>query len=96
MSKGLEALNSLKFDISVLQDINHIEVNKKCNTIEKYLKSLEKMEETIQETVAKLLKKRFEIYLYKTPKSHQYYLWIGNDVFFLNKEQYKLLKEVLE
>lgn len=40
-SKGLEALDGLRFDVSMSQDINYKEANKECDIIEKELKALE-------------------------------------------------------
>ena len=41
MSKGLKALDDLRFDVSMAQYINYLEANKECDIIEKELKALE-------------------------------------------------------
>lgn len=60
--------------------------------IEKDLDRLEKLEKTIE--VLKTRVKMLETY--HEPKSHDYYLYIGGRVVLLSREEYMLLKEVLE
>lgn len=60
--------------------------------IEKDLDRLEKLEKTIELLKTKV--KMFEIY--HGPKSRCYYLYIGDRIVFLSREEYELLKEVLE
>ena len=60
--------------------------------IEKDLTRLKKLEKTIE-----LLKARVKMLeTYHEPKSHYYYLYIGGRVVLLSREEYELLKEVLE
>ena len=61
-------------------------------TIEKDLDRLEKLEKTIE-----LLKARVKMLeTYHEQKSRDYYLYIGGRIVLLSREEYKLLKEVLE
>ena len=61
-------------------------------TIEKDLDRLEKLEKTIE-----LLKTRVKMFeIHHEPKSRYYYLYIGGRIVFLSREEYELLKEVLE
>ena len=56
------------------------------------LDRLEKLEKTIE-----LLKVRVKMLeTYHGPKSRYYYLYIGGRIVLLSREEYKLLKEVLE
>ena len=56
------------------------------------LDRLEKLEKAI-----KLLKTRVKMFeIYREPKSRYYYLYIGGRIVFLSREEYELLKEVLE
>ena len=55
------------------------------------LERLEKLEKTIE-----LLKARIKIETYHEPKSRYYHLFIGGRVVLLSREEYELLKEVLE
>ena len=56
------------------------------------LSRLKKLEKTIE-----LLKARVKMLeTYHEPKSRYYYLYIGGRVVLLSREEYKLLKEVLE
>ena len=55
------------------------------------LDRLEKLEKTIE-----LLKARIKIETYHEPKSRYYYLYIGGRIVLLSREEYELLKEVLE
>ena len=65
---------------------------KKYYTIEKDLDRLEKLEKTIE-----LLKARVKMLeTYHEPKSRYYYLYIGGRIVLLSREEYELLKEVLE
>ena len=58
----------------------------------KDLDRLEKLEKTIE-----LLKDRVKMFeIYHGPKSRYYYLYIGGRIVFLSREEYELLKEVLE
>ena len=58
----------------------------------KELDRLEKLEKTIE-----LLKARVKMFeIYHKPKSCCYYLYIGGRIVFLSREEYELLKEVLE
>ena len=60
--------------------------------LEKDLTRLEKLEKTIE-----LLKARVKMFeIYHGPKSRYYYLYIGGRIVFLSREEYELLKEVLE
>ena len=64
----------------------------RVNIINKDLDRLEKFEKTIE--ILKARVKMFEIY--HGPKSRYYYLYIGGRIVFLSREEYELLKEVLE
>ena len=56
------------------------------------LSRLKKLEKTIE-----LLKARVKMLeTYHEPKSRYYYLYIGGRVVLLSREEYELLKEVLE
>lgn len=56
------------------------------------LERLEKLEKTIE-----LLKARVKMLeTHHEPRSHYYHLFIGGRVVLLSREEYKLLKEVLE
>ena len=56
------------------------------------LSRLKKLEKTI-----KLLKARVKMLeTYHEPKSRYYYLYIGGRIVLLSREEYELLKEVLE
>lgn len=60
--------------------------------IEKDLTRLKKLEKTIE-----LLKARVKMLeTYHEPKSRYYYLYIGGRIVLLSREEYELLKEVLE
>ena len=60
--------------------------------LEKDLDRLEKLEKAI-----KLLKARVKMLeTHHKPKSRCYYLYIGGRIVFLSREEYDLLKEVLE
>ena len=60
--------------------------------LEKDLDRLEKLEKVIE-----LLKARVKMFeIYHAPKSHYYYLYIGGRIVFLSREEYELLKEMLE
>lgn len=60
--------------------------------IEKDLTRLKKLEKTIE-----LLKARVKMLeTHHEPKSRYYYLYIGGRVVLLSREEYELLKEVLE
>ena len=62
------------------------------NIIEKDLTRLKKLEKTIE-----LLKTRVKMLeTYREPKSRYYYLYIGGRIVLLSREEYELLKEVLE
>lgn len=64
----------------------------RVNIINKDLDRLEKLEKTIE-----LLKGRVKMFeIYHKPKSPCYYLYIGGRVVFLSREEFDLLKEVLE
>ena len=56
------------------------------------LSRLKKLEKTIE-----LLKARVKMLeIYHEPKSRYYYLYIGGRIVLLSREEYMLLKEVLE
>ena len=58
----------------------------------KDLNRLEKLEKTIE-----LLKDRVKMLeTYHEPKTHYYYLYISGRIVLLSREEYELLKEVLE
>lgn len=60
--------------------------------IEKDLDRLEKLEKAIE-----LLKTRVKMFeIHHGAKSRYYYLYIGGRILFLSREEYELLKEVLE
>lgn len=60
--------------------------------LEKDLDRLEKLEKTIE-----LLKARVKMFeIYHEPKTRYYYLYIGGRIVFLSREEYELLKDVLE
>ena len=60
--------------------------------IEKDLEQLEKLEKTIE-----LLKARVKMLeTHHEPRSRYYHLFIGGRVVLLSREEYELLKEVLE
>ena len=60
--------------------------------IENDLDRLEKLEKAIE-----LLKTRVKMFeIHHGPKSRCYYLYIGGRIVFLSREEYELLKEVLE
>ena len=83
MSKGLEALDSLRFDVSMAQYINYLEANKECDIIEKELKALEILKNK-KTDINLLLNNGLDFY---------------NSCFYprkLTQEEYELLKEVLE
>ena len=66
--------------------------NDYCNIIKQDLDRLEKLEKTIE-----LLKARVKMLeTYHEPKSRYYYLYIGGRIVLLSREEYELLKEVLE
>ena len=66
--------------------------NDYCNEIKQDLDRLEKLEKTIE-----LLKARVKMLeTYHEPKSRYYYLYIGGRIVLLSREEYELLKEVLE
>lgn len=63
-----------------------------CKILDKGLDRLEKLEKTIE-----LLKTRVKMFeIHHGPKSRYYYLYIGGRIVFLSREEYELLKEVLE
>ena len=60
--------------------------------LEKDLDRLERLEKAI-----KLLKTKVNMFeIHHGQKSRYYYLYIGGRIVFLSKEEYELLKEVLE
>ena len=62
---------------------------------EKIFQDLERLEKL--EKAIKLLKDRVKMLeTHHEPKSHCYYLYIGGRIVFLSREEYELLKEVLE
>lgn len=62
------------------------------NIVEKDLDQLEKLEKTIE-----LLKARVKMLeTHHEPRSRYYHLFIGGRVVLLSREEYELLKEVLE
>ena len=92
MSKGLEALDGLRFDVSMAQYINYLEANKECDIIEKELKALEIIKNK-KVNVDALLNCYF---LCEYNEAMDYtYNEIANN-FFLTQEEFDLLKEVLE
>ena len=66
--------------------------NNYCNIIKRDLDRLEKLEKAIE--ILKARVKMFEIY--HKEKNRYYYLYIGGRIVFLSREEYELLKEVLE
>lgn len=91
MSKGLKALDDLRFDVSMAQYINYLEANKECDIIEKELKVLE------------MLKKKkvniFHIWVfddYEQYKAHYPFSEYNAKKDMLTFEEFELLKEVLE
>lgn len=90
MSKGLEALDGLRFDVSMAQYINYLEANKECDIIEKELKALE------------MLKKKkvnlFHIWVfndYEQYKEHYPFAEYNVEEDMLSFEEFELLKEVI-
>ena len=83
-----EALSDLYF--LAIGEQEHIS---KCKeTIEQDLERLEKLEKTIE-----LLKARVKMLeTYHEPRSRYYHLFIGGRVVLLSREEYELLKVVLE
>ena len=74
-------------DITHYDNINHCLL-----TIKQDLDRLEKLEKTIE-----LLKARVKMLeTHHEPRSHYYHLFIGGRVVLLSREDYELLKEVLE
>ena len=67
------------------------EHNEFLGVVKQDLDRLEKLEKTIE-----LLKARIKIETYHEPKSRYYYLYIGGRIVLLSREEYELLKEVLE
>ena len=66
--------------------------NDYCNKIKQDLDRLQELEKVIE-----LLKARVKMFeIYHKPKSYYYYLYIGGRIVFLSREEYELLKEVLE
>lgn len=64
----------------------------RVNIIEKDLDRLEKLEKAIE-----LLKARVKMFeIHHGAKSRYYYLYIGGRIVFLSREEYELLKEVLD
>ena len=62
------------------------------NVVKQDLSRLKKLEKTIE-----LLKARVKMLeIYHEPKSRDYYLYIGGRIVLLSREEYMLLKEVLE
>lgn len=91
MSKGLKALDDLRFDVSMVQYINYLEANKECDIIEKEPKVLE------------MLKKKkvnlFHIWVfddYEEYKAHYPFSEYSAEEDMLTEEEFKFLKEVLE
>ena len=83
-----EALSDLYF--LAIGEQEHVSKCKK--TIEKDLNRLEKLEKAIE-----LLKARVKMLeTYHEPRSRYYYLYIGGRIVLLSREEYMLLKEVLE
>ena len=64
----------------------------RVNIIKQDLDRLEKLEKVIE--ILKARVKMFEIY--HEPKNRYYYLYIGGRIVFLSREEYEILKEVLE
>lgn len=87
MSKGLEALDGLRFDVSMSQDINYIEANKECDIIEKELKALEIIKNLIKfgDDLISILD--FDTYEEYCKHSCDYN-------YELTEEEFNLLKEV--
>ena len=67
------------------------EHNEFLGVVKQDLDRLEKLEKTIE-----LLKARIKIETYHEPKSRYYYLYIGGRIVLLSREEFELLKEVLE
>lgn len=92
MSKGLKALDSLRFEVSISKDINYIEIeiNNKCDIIEKELKTLEIIKN-----------KKVNIYHiwvfddYQQYKEHYPFSEYHAEEDMLTIEEFELLKEVL-
>ena len=62
------------------------------NVVKQDLSRLKKLEKTIE-----LLKARVKMLeTYHEPRSRYYYLYIGGRIVLLSREEYMLLKEVLE
>ena len=62
------------------------------SVVKQDLSRLKKLEKTIE-----LLKARVKMLeTYHEPKSRYYYLYIGGRIVLLSREEYELLKEVLE
>lgn len=89
-----EALEKVIEDISLEWGYEGIEdeLREKLKPLYEDLNRLEKLEKTIE-----LLKARVKMLVtYHEPKSRYYYLYIGGRIVLLSREEYKLLKEVLE
>ena len=90
MSKGLEALDGLRFDVSMSQDIKYIEANKECDIIEKELKALEiikKKEVNVNTLINCIIGAIEPLEFYNEKVSAN---------LKLTQQEYDLLKEVLE
>ena len=93
MLSNKEALEKAIEDISLEWEYEGIEdeLREKLKPLYEDLDRLEKLEKTIE-----LLKTRIKIETYHEPKSRYYYLYIGGRIVLLSREEYELLKEVLE
>ena len=79
----------------LIEKIKHIGVEEWRLAIEKIEKDLDRLEKL--EKVIELLKTRVKMFeIYREPKNCYYYLYIGGRIVFLSREEYDLLKEVLE
>lgn len=104
MSKGLETLQDLRYDVSMSQDINYKIANKECDIIEKDLEKLEKLEKVVEIIKRKRLSIVYFVYEIRADKNERNYedykYWAMNKVKskddLLTEEEYLLLKEVLE
>lgn len=91
MSKGLEALDGLRFDVSMSKDINYLEANKECDIIEKELKALEILKDKKVNV--------FHIWVfddYTQYKEHYPFSEYSAEEDMLTFEEFNFLKEVLE
>lgn len=89
MSKGLKALDALRFDVSMSQDINYKEANKECDIIEKELNALEMLKN----------KMTIETDYYDSDlgcEEFEYIAYNGEPLNIENQELFDLLKGVIQ